>query len=95
MGLREILSQTGPNQSDEVPVQVIILKYKDKIRRCTQQAEMNRVNFPKIQIHRKARFTENLIHREADSSKICSENPRKVLPDIANGMELNYLLCGY
>ena len=65
MGLREILSQTGPNQSDEVPVQVIILKYKDKIRRCTQQAKMNRVNFPKIQIHRKARFTE-----KPDSPKI-------------------------
>ena len=50
MGLREILSQTDQSQSDEVPGQVIILKYKDRIRRCTQQAKIIRVNFPKIQI---------------------------------------------
>ena len=64
MDLRRILSQTDPSQSDEVPGQVIILKYKDRIRRCTQQARINHVDFPKIQIHRKTRFAEKLIHRK-------------------------------
>ena len=62
MDLRRILSQTDPSQSDEVPGQVIILKYKDRIRRCTQQAKINRVNFPKYQI------PENL--RESISQKV-------------------------